>query len=89
MISHVGNDYFCESGNPGPGVLAQLLTSDPLWDGQGCATPLCCELSFPPGAPRFCKQLPLATTDDIEVRICRDEFTTEDTPLELVELYIR
>ena len=87
--SYVGNDYFCESGNPGPGVLARLLTSDPLWDGQGCGTPPCCELSFPPGAPWFCKQLPQATSDDIEVRICRDELSTGNTPLELVELYIR
>lgn len=86
--SFVGNDYFCESGNPGPGLRTGVLTNDPLWDGQGCGTPPCCELSFPPGAPWFCKQLSQATTDDIEVRICRDELSTEDTPLELVELYI-
>ena len=87
--SYVGNDYFCESGNPGPDFSIELYSSDPLWDGQGCATPFCCEFSFPPGAPWFCKQLPQATSDDIEVRICRDEAQYEDTPLELVELYIR
>ena len=87
--SYVGNDYFCESGNPGPVLSAQIFISDPLWDGQGCGNPPCCELSFPPGAPWFCKQLSQATTDDVEVRICRDELSSEDTPVELVELYIR
>ena len=88
--SFVGNDYFCESGNPGPGISDVLFTNDPLWDGQECGSPPCCELSSPPGAPWFCKQLPQATIDDIEVRICRDETVyNEDVPVELVELYIR
>ena len=40
-------------------------------------------------APWFCKQLPQTTTDDIEARICRDNiYGSEDTPVELVELYI-
>jgi len=45
----------------------------------------------PPGvtAPWFCKHLPHATTDDIEVRICGDQSTTEEeTSVELTELYI-
>ena len=90
--SFVGNDYFCESGNPVTTLTGMLYTNDPLWDGQGCGSPPCCELSSPPGAtaPWFCKQLPQATTDDIEVRLCRDEATSnEDTPVEVVELYIR
>ena len=90
--SFVGNDYFCESGNPGPAFPDILHASDPLWDGEGCGSPPCCELSSPPGvtAPWFCKKLSQATTDDIEVRICRNEPTgDEDTPVELVELYIR
>ena len=89
--SYVGNDYFCESGNPGPGSVTEFYPSDPLWDGEGCGVSTCCELSYPPGVtpPWFCKQLPQATTDDIEVRLCADEATTnEDTPLELIELYI-
>ena len=64
---------------------------DPLWDGQGCGSSSCCELSYPPGVtpPWFCKQLPQTTTDDIEVRLCGDEGTAdEDTPVELIELYI-
>ena len=87
----MGNDYFCESGNP-DSFSSVLYANDPLWDGQGCGSPPCCELSSPPGvtAPWFCKQLPQATADDIEVRICGNEPTSnEDTPVELVELYIR
>ena len=91
--SYVGNDYFCESGNHATSWTTQTLyTSDPLWDGQGCGSPPCCEFSSPPGvtAPWFCKLLPQATTDDIEVRICGNEPTSnEDTPVELIELYIR
>ena len=90
--SYVGNDYFCESGNPGTSWTDVIYASDPLWDGQGCVAPPCCELSSPPGvtAPWFCKQLPQATTNDIELRICRDSLAgDEDTPVELVELYIR
>ena len=89
--SFVGNDYFCESANPASTLALTLFANDPLWNGQGCGAATCCELSYPPGVtpPWFCKQLPQATTDDIEVRLCADEGTTnEDIPLELVELYI-
>ena len=88
----VGNDYFCESGNPATRWTYILYASDPLWDGQGCGSPPCCELTSPPGvtAPWFCKQLPQDTTDDLEVRICGDQHTgNQDTPVELIELYIR
>ena len=87
----VGNDYFCESGNPASAPASTLITNDPLWDGQGCGAASCCELSYPPGVtpPWFCKQLPQATTDNIEVRLCGGEGTAdEDTPVELIELYI-
>ena len=89
--SYVGNDYFCESGNPRP-LTSVLYANDPLWDGEGCGSPPCCDLSSPPGvtAPWFCKQLPQATAEDIEVRICGNEPTSnEDTPVEVVELYTR
>ena len=62
-----------------------------VWDGQGCGSSSCCELSYPPGVtpPWFCKQLPQATTDDIEVRICRDQDSAdEDTPVKLIEIYV-
>jgi len=87
----VGNDYFCESGNPVTSLPYLTYTNDSLWDGQGCGSPPCCELSYPPGvtAPWFCKQLPQTTTDDIEARVCRDELSSENTPVEIIELYIR
>ena len=90
--SFVGNDYFCESGNPASTYTFTIFAAnDPLWDGQGCGAASCCELSYPPGVtpPWFCKQLPQATTDDIEVRLCGDErIGNEDTPVELIEIYV-
>ena len=89
--SFIGNDYFCESGNPNSGYSNTLYANDPLWDGQGCGAASCCELSYPPGVtpPWFCKQLPQATTDDIEVRICADEGVgNEATPVELIVIYV-
>ena len=84
----MGNDYFCESGNPEP---EYSYANNPLWDGQGCGATSCCELSYPPGVtpPWFCKQLPQTTTGDIEVRICRDQTRYEGTPIELIEVYIQ
>jgi len=86
--SFVGNDYFCDRGNPGTFEYDTLYASDPLWDGQGGE-------SSPPGviAPWFCKQLPRTTTDDIEIRICGNQgnqgaTADEDTPVEIIELYI-
>jgi len=82
----VGNDYFCDSGSQSNHWNHILYASDPLWDGQGG------ELNFPPGvtAPWFCKQLPQTTTDDIEIRICGNEGAfNDDTPVEIIELYIR
>ena len=88
--SFVGNDFFCESGNPVVYSASGFYPNDPLWDGEGCASPPCCELSYPPGvtAPWFCKQLPQTTTDDIEARICCGYIFESDIPVELVELYI-
>ncbi|XP_019861284.1 PREDICTED: uncharacterized protein LOC109589678, partial [Amphimedon queenslandica] len=43
----IGNNYFCESGNPYSSNPSQILyTSDPLWDGQGCggAEGPCCNV---------------------------------------------
>jgi len=39
----VGNEYFCESGNPATTWTNILYASDPLWDGQGCGSPPCCD----------------------------------------------
>ena len=90
--SWVGNDYFCDSGNPGPGFWhGRTYSNDPLWDGEGCpSTSTCCQFNNPPW---FCKQLPQAMTDSIEVRLCASEggyigIPYEDLMVELIEPYI-
>ena len=88
--SFVGQNYFCETGvlNWGstPGVF--YPNGDPLWDGLGCGpASSCCTFNSPPW---FSVVLPSPTTDDIEVRICdRADFRNEDSPIQLIELYVK
>ena len=91
--SFVGQNYFCETGltlwnnTGGRGVF--WPDADPLWDGQGCgsASSTCCTFNSPPW---FNAQLSSPTTDDIEVRICGDEgIGEEDSPIQLMELYVK
>ena len=85
----VGSDYYCESGLNAPPWSNVLYSDDPLWDGQDCngLEGTCCD---PPNLPWFCKKLPEPTTDDLEFRTCGDApRNSEDTPIELVELYIQ
>ena len=82
----VGGDYFCESGWNSGRYIKDFYSGDPLWDGDGCtASSTCCSFNNP---PYFTKQLPSPTTDDIEARVCRLE-GGEDTPIELIELYVQ
>ena len=72
-------------------LLSTLMTHcGPLWDGRDCngLEGTCCD---PPNLPWFCKELPEPTTDYLEVRVCGDEPRTdnEDTPVDLVQLYIQ
>ena len=86
--SFVGNDYFCATGNPGPGYSqSQIYYEDPLWDGEGCiSTDNCCQFNRPPW---FCKTLPQPTTDDLELRICGDQgHYDEDAILNLIDIYV-
>ena len=86
--SFIGNDYFCDSGNIGL-TEDMLYSDDPLWDGNGCiSTNNCCQFNSPPW---FCKSLPDSTTDDLEVRICKNGGSSynTDVPVQLVELYIQ
>ena len=87
--SFIGNNYFCDTGNPGPGFsLTAVYSDDPLWDGQGCGpTSTCCELNNPPW---FCTTLPQPTRDNIELRICSDgnRFNDEDVLVSLIDLHI-
>ena len=87
--SFVGDNYFCESGNPGEGLLmcAQFFANDSLWDGRQCEGECCSNGKSPPW---FMVNLTNPTMDDIEVRICGDEGTdNEDTPTQLLEIYIQ
>ena len=85
--SFVGMDYFCDTGSRS-GAQGVFHPDDPLWDGTGCApTSTCCSFNNPPW---FHKQLPSVTTDDIEMRVCRDESDqTEDIAISNVELYVQ
>ena len=87
---YVGQDYFCETGNDNnAGWVGMFFANDPLWDGQDCGTSNTCECTLN-NPPWFCKQLPQATMDDLEVRICGNQvLSDEDTPVELIELYVR
>ena len=84
--SFVGQNYFCESGLTRWDGSSDFSSDDPLWDGQGCGpTSSCCIFNSPPW---FNVRLPFPTTDYIEVRICSDTITG-DTPIQLLELYVK
>ena len=88
----VGNDYFCESGLhsewDGSQHAGMLFSDDILWDGQNCTSnSICCQFNNPPW---FTKNLPIATVDDVELRICTNgPITIDDVPIELIELYVQ
>ena len=90
LQSFIGNDYFCESGNPSTDSTWQtiLYTQDPLWDGKGCGSleGNCCSAT---GLPWFNKVLNSTTTDYIELRVCCDQDTAEDVPVSFYEIYVK
>ena len=71
-IDYVGSNYFCDTGNDGLTSVndpTELYSDDPLWDGEGCGPyNTCCERN---NVPWFCTTIP-PTTDDLELRICRN-----------------
>ena len=87
--SFIGNDYFCDTGNRGPGYnYTAFYLNDPLWDGEGCgSTSSCCEFNSPPW---FCKSLPQPTTDDLEIRLCNDLIKIhEDKIISEMNIFVR
>ena len=90
LQSFIGNDYFCETGNPATDGSFQVIfyTSDPLWDGKDCSSEGdCCTA---PGLPWFHKVFNTTTTDYLELRVCADQSTVdEDIPVSFYELYIK
>ena len=88
--SFVGDDYYCESGNPTfsfQHTNSLTYTNDPLWDGQQCEGQCCSNGKSPPW---FSVELPAPTTDDIQVRVCGTEQTSnEDTAIKLLEIFVQ
>ena len=88
----INNDYFCEHGTISTSEDIRFIDNNPLWDGNGCTgSSTCCEFNNPPW---FCKQLPEPTTEDIEIRTLTAahnnvRLENEDTPTELIEIYIQ
>ena len=87
--SFVGTNYYCESGNPNQNWRGQVFPNDKLWDGEQCSHEgTCCTGTSTP--PWFSVDLNSSTSDDIEVRIIGTESTeNEDTPIELLEIYVQ
>ena len=84
---YVSTDYYCESGvNQESGL--QVLHNDTLWDGQQCGggEDRCCTH---PNMPWFTKTLSETTSEDIELRVCKHSNTTGETPLEVIELFVK
>ena len=86
--SFIGNNYFCESGNPSRSGTAILYSSDPLWDGQNCGSleATCCSA---PNLPWFHRKFNTSTTDYLELRVCGNAGTNnEDVPVSFFEIYM-
>ena len=83
--SFVGDHYYCESGNVGRAE-DQWYPDDPLWDGEDCpAGNTCCD---PPNLPWFNRVIQSPSTEDIELRYCRDNADSDNVSVELFELYV-
>ena len=81
MIITVNLDHLQDNGGD--------QSSDPLWDGQQCngTKGPCCTNSK---MPWFIKSLNGSTVEDVEVRVCGSQGgNNEDTPLDIIEFYIR
>ena len=89
LPSFIQDNYFCDTGNTGPGFdYNTYYSDDPLWDGAGCGeNSTCCQFNNPPW---FYSTLQQATTDDVEVRLCHGEGTSdEDTIVYLLEINVQ
>lgn len=84
----MGNDYYCESGNPGAWTF-KLYPDDPLWNGMECGPQesACCAV---PGQPWFHRTFNTTSTEQIELRVCADEDTTyDDLPVSFYEIFVK
>ena len=85
--SFVGDDYFCDAGAV-TFAYDTFYGDNPLWDGSGCGSnSTCCSFNTPPW---FFKELSSSTSDDIEMRVCRDESrANEDIAMSSVEINVQ
>ena len=86
--SFIGSSYFCDTGSRYLFQNGRFYGNDPLWDGAGCGgSSTCCSFNSPPW---FMKQLSSSTSDNFELRVCRDSArSNEDVGLKRVELYVQ
>ena len=83
--SFIGNDYFCDTGSANY-VMHVFCGDGPLWDGAGCGEyNACCDFNSPPW---FRKEISPSTSDDIEMRLCTDDYD-EDVKFETLEIYVQ
>ena len=84
----VKSDYFCDAGGQYTCREHILYSANPLWGGAGCGRKSsCCSFNSPPW---FYEDLSEDTTDNIEMRVCRDENSSnEDIAIEMVEIYVQ
>ena len=83
----INSFYYCESGNNGTISDDKFYLSDPLWDGQDCpANSGCCAQL---GMPWFYRRTPIPLSENIEVRICKDQtHDDENITIEEMEIYV-
>ena len=90
VSSFVGSHYYCEAGNHNiHASYTKLYTSDPLWDGKGCGSSetTCCQRTL---IPWFYRSFGYSTTDNIEMRLCCDQETSdENVSFEQYEIYVK
>ena len=86
--SFINNNYFCDTGNPGPTLSFTAFYNDPLWDGQGCgSTSSCCTFNTP---PYFSRTLNESTSDALEIRNCNGQYSTHgDKLITLIDIYVK
>ena len=86
---HINNDYYCSDIN----IRSQSCNNSPTtrdiqWSEGECGSKSqCCSLN---NSTQFYKQLPQPTTDDIEMRLCRDEqASNENIFIDKIDIYVQ
>ena len=81
-LGFIGDNFFCDSAHRVSHPEDNLFTGHPLWGDLSSCTPH--------SGPWFYATLTVPSIHDIEVRLCADESVeNEDTPLQLVEIYVK